>query len=91
MPAEGTARLAELHERAGRSSRALDLYSLLAHGSDVAKLYHYHEQAARLLIASNMPQEARRMLVRALELAPDDPEVKSRIQASLKLTEYPSP
>lgn len=87
MPPEGTARLAELHERAGRNTRALDLYSLLAHGSDVARLSHYHEQAARLLLASNLKQDARRMLVRALELAPDDAEVKARIQASLKLTE----
>lgn len=87
LPAEGTAKLAELHERAGRSARALDLYTLLAHGSDVPKLYHYHEQAARLLIASGMLQDARRMLLRALEVAPEDPAVKERLQASLKLTE----
>ena len=87
MPAEGTAKLAELHERAGRNARALDLYSLLAHGTDVPRLYHYHEQAARLLLAGNMQQDARRMLVRALELAPDDAEVKARIQASLQATE----
>jgi len=87
MPAEGTAKLAELHERAGRNARALDLYSLLAHGSDVPRLYHYHEQAARLLIAGQMLQEARRMLVRALELAPEDAAVKARIQESLRATE----
>jgi tetratricopeptide (TPR) repeat protein len=87
MPPEGTAKLAELHERAGRNTRALDLYSLLAHGSDVPRLFHYHEQAARLLLASNMVQDARRMLLRALELAPDDAAVKARIQASLKATE----
>ena len=87
MPADGTAKLAELHERAGRQARALDLYSLLAHGSDVPRLYHYHEQAARLLMAGGMTEDARRMLVRALELAPDDAEVKARLQASLKLTD----
>jgi tetratricopeptide (TPR) repeat protein len=87
MPAEGTARLAELHERAGRTTRALDLYSLLARGSDVAKLYYYHEQAARLLQSMNLPQDARRMLVRALELAPDDAETKARLHAALQSTE----
>ena len=87
MPAEGTAKLAELYERAGRNARALDLYSVLAHGTDVPRLHHYHEQAARLLMAGNMKHDARRMLVRALELAPEDAEVKARIQASLKATE----
>jgi tetratricopeptide (TPR) repeat protein len=87
MPPEGTLKLAELHERAGRNTRALDLYSLLARGSDLPRLFYYHEQAARLLAASNLQQEARRMLVRALELAPDNAEINARLQAALQLAE----
>jgi tetratricopeptide (TPR) repeat protein len=82
LPPEGATRLAELHERAGRSARALDLYAMLAHGSDLPRLYHYYEQAARLLQAMDMPAEARRNLVRALELAPEDPVVKARLKAA---------
>jgi tetratricopeptide (TPR) repeat protein len=86
LPPEGATRLAELHERAGRSARALDLYAMLAHGSDLPRLYHYYEQAARLLQKMGMPDEARRNLVRALELAPEDPAVKARLQAAAEQT-----
>jgi hypothetical protein len=83
LPAEGTTRLAELYEKDGRAARALDLYALLARGSDRPNLHIYHEQAARLLRDLELPAEARRMLLRARELAPDDPAVAARIDASL--------
>jgi len=85
LPPEGGVRLAQLHERAGNLPRALDLYSLLARGSDRPNLHVYHEQAARLLSALGMPDDARRMLVRARELAPEgDAEASARIDAALQ-------
>lgn len=92
LPPEGGVRLAQLHERAGNLPRALDLYSLLAHGSDRANLHAYHEQAARLLRALDMQDEARRMLVRARELVPEgDAESGARIEAALQaLTAAPA-
>lgn len=89
MPPDGIARLADLYERSGRAMRALDLYSLLAHGTDLPRLYHYHEQAARLLLGMDMPEDARRMLVRALELSPEEPEIRARLRAALQALEKP--
>lgn len=84
LPVEGAARLAALHERAGNLPRALDLYSMLARGSDGPSLHLYHEHAGRLLTALKMPEEARRMLVRARELTPDtDSETQARVTAAL--------
>jgi len=83
LPPDGTVRLAELHERAGNKSRALDLFALLAQGSDRANLCLYHEQAARLLLDLGLHDDAHRMLVRARELAPNDPEIRERLEKVL--------
>jgi len=83
LPPEGALRLAELLERAGNRARALDLYSLLARGSDRANLHVYHEQAARLMRGLGLATEARRMLHRARELAPDDEATQTRITQAL--------
>jgi predicted RNA polymerase sigma factor len=81
---EGTVRLAQLHEKQGNATRALDLYSLLTQGSDVANLCVYHLEAARLLQQLELGDEARRMLARATELAPaDDAALRERIAARL--------
>jgi tetratricopeptide (TPR) repeat protein len=83
LPPEGALRLAGLYERAGHTTRALDLYSLLAAGSDRPNLHIYHEHAARLMRSLDMPAEARRMLQRAAELAPDDAQTQERIASAL--------
>jgi tetratricopeptide (TPR) repeat protein len=83
LPPEGAVRLAALYERSERPARALDLYALLSRGSDRANLHRYHEQAARLLTGLEMHAEARRMLLRARELAPSDPAEQARIAAAL--------
>jgi tetratricopeptide (TPR) repeat protein len=83
LPPEGTRRLAVLYERSGRPARALDLYTLLAEGSDLANLLDYQLEAARLLKQLGLGSEARRMLQRALELAAADPTQKARIDAAL--------
>jgi hypothetical protein len=80
LPPEGALRLAELHEKNGNQVRALDLYILLSAGSDVANHFAYHRQAARLMIETGHDADARRMLARALELAPDDPEIRAELQ-----------
>jgi tetratricopeptide (TPR) repeat protein len=82
LPPEGAVALAGLYERSGRAARALDLYSLLAGGSDRPNLSHYHEETARLMQSLGLPDDARRMLLRARELAPDD-AARARIQAAL--------
>jgi len=84
LPPEGTVRLAQLHEKAGNLGRALDLYTLLTRGSDLLSLHVYHEQAARLLSALDMRDDARRMLVRGRELVPTGhTEAAARIEAAL--------
>ncbi|MEY4578683.1 MAG: hypothetical protein RL701_3386 [Pseudomonadota bacterium] len=87
LPPGGTVRLAQLYERSGRASRALDLYALLARGSDRASLHEYHEQAARLMLTLGLRDDAHRMLLRARELAPDDAVVRARIEAALAASE----
>jgi len=86
LPPEGAVRLAELYERSGRATRALDLYALLARGSDRPNLHVYHEQAARLMVSLGLSDEAHRMLLRARELAPDDAAVRGRIEAAIAAT-----
>jgi tetratricopeptide (TPR) repeat protein len=81
---EGTLRLAQLHEKQGNLGRALDLYSLLASGSDLQNLCRYHLEAERMFRELGMPNDARRMLTRAIELAEDgDPALRERIAAAL--------
>ncbi|MDH5676247.1 MAG: tetratricopeptide repeat protein [Myxococcales bacterium] len=83
LPPEGTRRLAELHEKAGNRARAADLYRILASGSHVEGHFDYHHQAARLMAGLGNDDEARRMLQRALELAPDDEALRGRLQDEL--------
>ncbi|MDD9964613.1 MAG: hypothetical protein OXR73_00190 [Myxococcales bacterium] len=84
LPPEGTSRLAELHERRGNLARAADLYRMLSAGSDVAHLLIYHRHAARLLAALGQSAEARKMLVRARELVPEEAvELAAEIDSEL--------
>jgi tetratricopeptide (TPR) repeat protein len=85
LPPEGTLRLAALYEqRPDGAARALDLYSLLAHGSDRPNLYRYHLDAARLMKRLGLTAEARRMLQRARELAPADEAEQARVTTALQ-------
>ena len=52
LPPEGAVPLAELHEKHDNRGRALDLYNLLASGSDVANHFLYYRSAARLCASS---------------------------------------
>lgn len=72
FPPEGTERLAQLHEKNGAPERAADLYASLARGSDVQSHFRYHREAGRVLAELGLGEDARRMLTRALALAPDD-------------------
>jgi tetratricopeptide (TPR) repeat protein len=83
LPPECAVRLAQLHEQAGNASRALDLYRLLAGGSDLPALHLYHREAARLMLGLNLRSDAKRMLQRALEVAPDDPAVREDLTKRL--------
>jgi tetratricopeptide (TPR) repeat protein len=84
LPAEAATRLAALHEQRGNPGRALDLYSLLTDGSDVGGHFRYHREAARLLEQLGHRGEARRMLQRALELAPEDPALRAEVAAKIE-------
>jgi len=85
LPPEGTLRLARLYEkRPDGAARALDLYSILAQGSDQPNLPLYHLEAARLMKGLDLKVEARRMLQRARELAPSDAEVQTGISEALR-------
>jgi tetratricopeptide (TPR) repeat protein len=83
FPPEPALRLALLHEKTGNQARALDLYHLLAQGSDVLNHCAYYRQAARLMLALGHISDARRMLQRASEVAPDVPEIRAEIAAEL--------
>jgi tetratricopeptide (TPR) repeat protein len=83
LPPEGTLKLAQLYEQSDRAARALDLYSLLARGSDRPNLHLYCIEAARVMQQLGLGGEARRMLQRAAELAADKPEVQAHVAALL--------
>lgn len=83
LPPEGTLRLAALYEARGDKARALDLYTLLARGSDHAGHLRYHREAARLMTDLGLHDEARRMLQRAHELAAGDDAARAEIEAAL--------
>jgi tetratricopeptide (TPR) repeat protein len=83
LPAEYAIRLAGLHEQAGNKARALDLYHLLARGSDVPNHCAYYRKAGALMLELGHRADARRMLQRAAEVAPDDPAVRAEIAQEL--------
>lgn len=64
--------LAGIYEKRGDPERAADIFRHLANGSDVAHHFQYHRDAARLLKAAGKGDLARKHLVKARELAPDD-------------------
>lgn len=68
LPPMAVVALAQLHEKAGKVSRAADLFRTLTGGSDVANHAHYHEEAARLLDVLQLTDEAARMRARAAAL-----------------------
>lgn len=80
LPAEGMLRLASLYEKSERPARALDLYTLLADGSDRQNAFAYELEAARLMQSLGLSAEARRMLQRAREDAPADEAVRKRVE-----------
>jgi tetratricopeptide (TPR) repeat protein len=80
LPAEGMLRLAMLYEKSERPARALDLFTLLADGSERQNAFAYELEAARLMQSLGLSAEARRMLQRAREDAPADEAVKKRIE-----------
>jgi tetratricopeptide (TPR) repeat protein len=92
LPPEGTLVLAALYERRPDGAvRALDLYSMLARGSDRPNLHVYHIEAARLMKGLGLISDARRMLQRASELAPADEAVQARVTQALQELEAPTP
>lgn len=80
LPPEGTLALAALYEKSQRPARALDLLTVLAEGSDRANAWAYQLEAARLAKTLGHQADARRMLKRATELAPQDAAVRERIE-----------
>jgi tetratricopeptide (TPR) repeat protein len=79
LPPEAAVSLAKLHEKSGNKGRAADLYVLLTNGSDRANFFGYYSEAGRLLSELKITGEARRMLQRALEFAPEDDAVRKAI------------
>lgn len=75
--------LADLYEKDGRLERAADMYRTLASGSDRANHARYHVEAARCLKSLDLPQEAERMLTRALALTESAPEAHAQVRKLL--------
>jgi len=65
LPPAAVVALAKLHEKEGNLARAADLYRALTEGSDGENHGLYHREAARLLGALGLADEARRMNERA--------------------------
>lgn len=83
-PTTATA-LAKLYEAEGRLDRAADLYRALSQGSDRDQHGLYHYEAARLLHALGLQDEARRMLTRAEGLLEEgDAELAEKVAALLQ-------
>ncbi|MFT3921732.1 MAG: hypothetical protein QM778_04285 [Myxococcales bacterium] len=70
FPPQAVTALAKLHEEAANLTRAADLYRALCQGSDNANHASYHREAARLLDALGLADEAQRMRTRAEGLTP---------------------
>jgi tetratricopeptide (TPR) repeat protein len=87
LPPEGTLRLAALYEKSERPARALDLYTLLADGSDRQNAFAYELEAARLMQSLGLTAEARRMLQRAREDAPADETMRAKVEEIAKALE----
>jgi tetratricopeptide (TPR) repeat protein len=83
LPPECAVPLAQLHEKRGNKARALDLYNLLAAGSDLTHHADYYRQAARLLLELGHRPDARRMLQRVAELVSEDPEARAAVERQL--------
>lgn len=90
LPPPGAIALAELAEKRGDFARAADMWRALSRGSDHAGHLRYHREAGRVLVAAGLPKEARRMLVRASELAKDDEAAAKQIAADLAKLEEES-
>ena len=65
FPPVAVTALAKLHEEGANLTRAADLYRALCQGSDTANHATYHREAARLLDALGLAEEASRMRTRA--------------------------
>lgn len=65
FPPPAVTALAKLHEKRENLTRAADLYRALCEGSDVENHAVYHREAARLLDAVGLAEEAQRMRTRA--------------------------
>jgi tetratricopeptide (TPR) repeat protein len=65
FPPVAVTALAKIHEARGNLTRAADLYRVLCQGSDSANHASYHLEAARLLDALGLADEASRMRTRA--------------------------
>ncbi|MBC7171916.1 MAG: tetratricopeptide repeat protein, partial [Polyangiaceae bacterium] len=87
LPPATALALARIHEAEGRLDRAADLYRLLSMGSDRENHAVYHREAARLLLALDLPDEARRMLKRAEALLAADPEALREVREKLAALE----
>lgn len=83
FPPQTAVARARIYENAGQLEKAADLYRGLAKGSDRENHLTYHREAARLLLALELHDEARRMLTRALALTGDDAEARAAIEAQL--------
>jgi tetratricopeptide (TPR) repeat protein len=84
LPPEAAVVLAKLHDKTGNKGRAADLYLILSSGSDRANHFLYYSEAGRLLGELNIKDEARKMLQRASELAPDDDAVRQALKERLQ-------
>ena len=87
LPPEGTIRLALLYEKSDRPARALDLYALLADGSDRTNAYAYRLESARLMQKLGLGSEARRAMQRARDEAPADEAVRAEVEKICKSLE----
>jgi tetratricopeptide (TPR) repeat protein len=84
LPPEAAVVLAKLHDKVGNKGRAADLYVLLSSGSDRANYFLYYSEAGRLLAELRINDEARKMLQRATEFAPDDETVRQTLKERLQ-------
>jgi len=84
LPPQTAVALAALFEAEERPERAADMYRSLTAGSDRTNHLLYHREAARLLALAGLNGEARRMLQRAVALAPNDSEEAKAVADQLE-------
>lgn len=88
-PVETALALAKLHEKRGQKQRAADLYRVLGQSSRGESAAQLFREAARLVAGLDLPEEAEKLLLRALASLPEESALREEIEAERAALQAP--